>query len=125
MIKTIKWTRSDLTLPTKQTNEMSKPNTLKIDDVEYIRADKVPTNSPPIGEKRIIAADRGWVFVGDCVDNDDGSVTIYNAKNIRRWGTTKGLGELVKGPMSSTEYDPYGTVKVNPIVTIAVTGGGW
>ena len=102
---------------------MSKPNTLKIDDVEYIRADRVPANSPPIGDKRIIAADRGWVFVGDCVDNDDGSVTIYNAQNIRRWGTTKGLGELATGPTSETIRDLYGTVKVTPIVTIGVTEG--
>ena len=76
-----------------------------------------------IGDKRIIVADRGWVFVGDCEDNEDGSVTISNAKNIRRWGTSKGLGELVSGPTSSTIADDYGTVKTVPIVTIAVTGG--
>jgi len=102
---------------------MSKPDTITIDEVPYVRADSVPAAPTIIGEKRIIVADRGWVFVGDCVDEGDGSVTIYNAKNIRRWGTTKGLGELANGPTSSTQVDDYGTVKTTAIVTIAVVGG--
>lgn len=100
---------------------MSKPRTMRIDDVEYVRKDDVcPTE---IGEKRIVVVDRGWVFVGDCVDNDDGSVTIHNCLNIRRWGTSRGLGELANGPLANTKTDMYGTVKTVPIVTIAVTGG--
>ena len=102
---------------------MSKPDTITIDEVPYVRADSVPAAPTIIGEKRIIVADRGWVFVGDCVDESDGSVTIYKAKSIRRWGTTKGLGELASGPRSSTVTDEYGTVKTVPIVTVAVTGG--
>lgn len=100
---------------------MSKPETMMIDDVKYIREDSI--SSPVIGEKRIIVADKGWVFVGDCIDNDDGSVTINNAKNIRRWGTAKGLGELSNGPTSKTLVDDYGTVSTVAIVTIAVNGG--
>ena len=101
---------------------MNNTKTLMIDDVKYIREDSVvPTIE--IGEKRIIVADRGWVFVGDCTDNDNGSVTIRNAKNIRRWGTSTGLGELSNGPLSKTKTDDYGTVQTIPIVTIAVTGG--
>ncbi len=101
---------------------MSKPNTIKIDDVEYVRKDSVK-EALPIGEKRIIVADRGWVFVGDCVDNENGSVTIYNAQNIRQWGTSKGLGELATGKTSKTVLDDYGTVSVVPIVTIAIRSG--
>ncbi len=100
---------------------MSEPDTMMINKVEYVRADSVKPLE--IGEKRIIVADRGWIFVGNCVDNSDGSVTITNTKNIRRWGTTKGLGELSNGPTSKTIADDYGTVKTKPIATIAVTGG--
>ncbi len=100
---------------------MTTPQTMMIDNVKYIREDSVPTGE--IGEKRIIVADRGWVFVGDCIDNDDGSVTINNAKNIRRWGTDRGLGQLVNGPLENTVTDDYGTVKTVAIVTIAVSGG--
>ena len=87
-----------------------------IDGVEYVRADV-------IGAKRIIVADRGWVFVGDCEDMPDGSVTIRNCQNIRRWGTTNGLGELASGPAATTKHDAYGTVRCTPIVQIMVTGG--
>ena len=101
---------------------MSKPETITIDDVVYVRADSVK-QSPEIGDMRIIAADRGFVFVGRCEHQDDGSVIIRNAKNIRRWGTTKGLGEIASGPTNKTQYDDYGTVQCTPIVSIAVTGG--
>ncbi|MCP4229079.1 MAG: hypothetical protein GY771_02890 [bacterium] len=98
-------------------------STIKIGDVEYVRADSVNVRPLEIGETRIIVADKGWVFAGDCTDNEDGTVTITNAKNIRRWGTTRGLGELVNGPTSKTVVDDYGTVTTRPVVTLAVTGG--
>lgn len=94
--------------------------TINIDGVEYVKKDDVVTE---IGEKRIIVADKGWVFVGNCIDNEDGSVTINNAQNIRRWGTTRGLGELINGALPDTKYDPYGTVRCVPIVTINVVAG--
>ena len=103
---------------------MSNEITLVIDGnpVDFVRKDCV-AQTAEIGEKRIIVADRGWVFVGDCEDNDDGSVTIRKAKTIRRWGTTKGLGQLANGPTSQTVVDEGGTVRCTPIVTFAVVGG--
>ena len=84
--------------------------TVTVNGVEYVK--KGSANSPAIGDKRIIVADRGWVFAGDCIDNPDGTITIHNAKNIRNWGTTRGLGELVNGPIANkTKYDDYGTVR--------------
>ncbi len=99
-----------------------KPKTMMIDDVKYIREDSIEL-VVELGEKRIIVAEGGWIFVGDCVDHDDGTVTIKNANNIRRWGTTKGLGELTNGPLSATKYDSYGTVKTTSILEIAVIKG--
>jgi hypothetical protein len=101
---------------------MSQPKTITIDGVVYVRQDSIK-QAVEIGEKRIIAADRGFVFVGNCEDQADGSVIIRNAKNIRRWGTTKGLGEIASGPTTKTHHDDYGTVRCTPIVSIAVTGG--
>lgn len=91
-----------------------------LNGVEYVRASDVPIE---VGEKRIIVADKGFVFVGDCTDESDGSVTIRNARNIRRWGTTHGLGELGTGPTKKTVYDACGTVRCTPILTIAVVSG--
>lgn len=89
--------------------------------VRYVPADSV--KPVEISEKRIIVADRGWVFVGMCKDHPDGSVTVTSAKNIRRWGTTAGLGQLTNGPLPDTVTDNYGTVRCTPIIQIAVLGG--
>lgn len=104
---------------------MSK-ETIELDEVtikgrRYVPADSV--KPVEVGEKRIVVADRGWVFVGACEDHADGSVTIRGAKNIRSWGTSAGLGQLANGPLPNTVADDYGTVRTTPIVQIAVIGG--
>jgi len=98
-------------------------NELEVNGVKYVRKDSVSGAVRDIGEKRIIVADRGWIFVGNCEDNEDGSVTIRNARNIRQWGTTKGLGELKTGPTSKTAHDDYGEVRCMPIIQINVLTG--
>lgn len=98
-------------------------SSLILNGVEYIRKDSVPAVSHPMGSVRIVIADRGWVFVGNCEDHEDGSLTITNCRNIRKWGTSRGLGELVDGPTSTTVVDEYGTVRCIPVATIAVRKG--
>jgi hypothetical protein len=97
--------------------------TLTLNGIDYIRADSVVKASPPLGPTQIIVADKGFVFVGNVVENNDGTVTLHNARNIRRWGTTTGLGQLAAGPTPETKYDAYGTVQLTPILRIGVTGG--
>lgn len=92
--------------------------TISINGVEYVRKD-----SNHFGPVQIIVGDKGFVFVGNVQDNSDGSVTITEAKNIRQWGTTKGLGELTSGPTEATVTDFYGTVRLTPIVRINVVSG--
>jgi len=59
---------------------------------------------------QIAILDRGFVYVGNVMTDADWCY-IKNAKNIRVWGTTKGLGELRNGPLSGTKLDPTGEVK--------------
>ena len=59
---------------------------------------------------QIVVLDRGFVYVGR-VTVDSGWLTITRAQNIRRWGTTRGLGELTNGPTPKTQLDPVGTVR--------------
>lgn len=73
--------------------------------------------------KKIVVADKGWVFVGDVAENPDGTITITNAKNIRVWGTTQGLGQLRNGPTNQTVTDEYGTVVCKPVFMIDVEDG--
>lgn len=95
---------------------MSKPESIKIDDVEYVRAD-VATKCE--GDIKIVVADRGFVFIGR-VKHEPDFVVVTNAKNIRVWGTTKGLGELVAGPTSKTVLDAIGTVRIPNRAVIAI-----
>ncbi len=86
---------------------MSKPESIKIDDVEYVRRD-----SATDGEIKIAVLDRGFVYIGHVDATDPSMLILRNAKNIRVWGTTKGLGELVNGPLAGTKLDAVGTVRV-------------
>ena len=102
---------------------MTAPQTIKIDNIEYVRADARPLT----GDMKIVVLDRGFVFVGR-VEYSDDSVIITDAKNIRKWGTTKGLGELVNGPLSGTVLDAAGTViapKRAMIFTLTVDEQKW
>lgn len=76
--------------------------------------------------KQIVVIDNGFVHVGDCTSTD-GFLRIDNCKNIRVWGTTKGLGELISGPTSKTTVDVYGTVLIpnHRIVFFLKVIGGW
>jgi hypothetical protein len=60
----------------------------------------------------IIVLNRGFVYVGDVSISDNCGI-INNAKNIRRWGTTGGLGQLaLNGNTSETKLDDVGVVRV-------------
>lgn len=87
---------------------MTEPTVIKIDEVEYIRKDAVNSTD---GDIKIAVLDRGFVYIGR-VKMDGDFLILYNAKNIRVWGTSKGLGELVSGPTNSTKLDSVGTVRV-------------
>jgi hypothetical protein len=101
-----------------------KPEVIKIDDVEYLRRDSIPDTS---GDIKIAVLDRGFVYVGR-VSYEGDFMILKNARNIRYWGTTKGLGELVNGPLSTTKLDMVGTVRVPMralISLIDVVGAKW
>ena len=60
----------------------------------------------------IVIVDRGWVYVGN-ISHDGEWCVITNAWNIRKWGTSKGLGEIaINGPTDATELDDYGVVRI-------------
>ena len=76
--------------------------------------------------KQIVVADRGWVFVGDVYADDNGDRLINDAKVVRVWGTTKGLGELaLTGPTSKTVLDDSGTVRIPSRSVVAILDCKW
>lgn len=77
---------------------------------------------------KIVVVDRGWVFVGRVTTLEGDQVLIEQAQCIRRWGTTRGIGELRCGPSRATKYDPAGTVTVPGravICMLEVEGDAW
>lgn len=60
----------------------------------------------------ILVVQSGWVFVGT-MSRGEKIITLTDAACVRRWGTTKGLGELaLGGPTKSTALEPCGVVQV-------------
>lgn len=53
----------------------------------------------------ILVITAGHVLVGKAHGGADGTVVLYNARTIRSWGTTKGLGQLYDGPVKDTILD--------------------
>ena len=91
-------------------------------------APQVKTQQPIEHGLKIVVLDRGFVYIGITV-TDGEWVYITNAHNIRRWGTTKGLGQLaLSGPTANTELDAVGSIKA-PFHAlqhlIAVTADAW
>lgn len=70
------------------------------------------SRAPEPIQTHIVVLDRGFVYVGNpqFSETGDDMITLTNARNIRSWGTSKGLGELVNGPLSSTKLDDVGTI---------------
>jgi hypothetical protein len=67
---------------------------------------------------RIVIAHRGFVYVGEYTRSDS-YVTINRAHNVRRWGTTKGLGQLAAdGPRENTRLDPSPAVELHELAVI-------
>jgi hypothetical protein len=61
---------------------------------------------------QIVVCDRGFVYSGQTVIAGEYAV-ITGGKNIRKWGTTKGLGQLAEsGPTGDTVLDPVGEITV-------------
>ena len=75
----------------------------------------------------IVVLDRGFVYVGRVTVDGDWCV-IEQAKNIRVWGTTNGLGELVNGPTKNTKLDNVGNVRAPMRAVISIIDAkedGW
>lgn len=75
----------------KEETAMASVNRIKIDDVEYVRADAKPT-----GNRAVIVADRGWIFAGD-VRRENGRIYLTRAVWVFRWESV-GFAAVVDNP---------------------------
>lgn len=92
-----------------------EPETIRINEIEYVRKDSFPAVSEDGVVNhgiQIVVLDRGFVYVGR-VKTDKDWCYIQDALNVRLWGTSKGLAELTNGPLQNTKLDKAGNVKAN------------
>ncbi len=78
---------------------------------------KTAMAKPPV---TIAILDRGWVVVGRFTLKGD-ACELANAKVVRRWGTTRGLGEIAAlGPQPNTVLDDAMTVSFDIRTSVAL-----
>lgn len=68
------------------------------------------SQTPPVqGEltTAICVVQAGHVFIAkvEIPEDDSGTMRMWDARIIRRWGTSRGLGELYDGPVEKSEID--------------------
>ena len=87
--------------------------TIIVDGKKYVPAEDDSTDI------RIVILQRGWVVVGRYSQKgtqcfiDGGSV-------IRRWGTSKGLGQLAsEGPLTDTKLESTDNIQFHELVVVA------
>jgi hypothetical protein len=68
---------------------------------------------------RIVILQRGWVYIGK-LKKKGMDCTLENAYVIRRWGTSRGLGELaLEGKKVATVLDKAGVVNYHKLTEVA------
>ena len=84
-----------------------------IGGVEYV------PKEPNTSAIKIVVLQRGWVAVGRLSKKTPEECVLEDASVIRRWGTTKGLGELAAmGPRPNTVLDKAGRISFHEMTTV-------
>lgn len=107
-----------------KTNERKKMETITVNGKTYYS--EATQFDGPI---KIVILQRGWVMIGR-LERNGSDCKLHNASVIRKWGTTKGLGELAsKGRLCETILDECGGVVefdwLTVVATIAVDETKW
>lgn len=75
-----------------------------------------------MSELRIVVLDQGFVFVGLVSWRQVSSgrvIRVEKAACVRRWGTSKGLGELAaSGPLENTVLDPSPPIEAHELTVV-------
>lgn len=100
----------------KESNMGKCPNTMLVDGEKYIKASTVDSDSTV----KIVILQRGWVMVGR-LERNGSDCKLHDASVIRKWGTTRGLGEIAEGgPTRETKLDKCnGVVEFDWLTVVA------
>jgi len=82
---------------------MSKPNTITIDDVEYVRKDSMSNPSKPLdGREYVVIRSRDSGCHAGYLDSEDGTtITLVNARRLWYWSGATTLSQLAMEGVAS------------------------
>jgi len=81
---------------------MSKPSTIKIDEVEYVRADSVNSVPEVTDDFVIVRCHNAGVHAGTLVSRDANVLVLRNSRRLWRWWSKFTLSGLaMEGPLES------------------------
>ena len=84
---------------------------INVDGVTYYARDEEAS-------LKIVVLDRGFVVVG-LVSTDGDNIVIDDCSCVRRWGTSRGLGQLAaEGPQTETKLDKQPRTTVNKLQVV-------
>ena len=72
---------------------------IEINGIIYVREDTI-SGQAPSGPRAVVVADRGFIYVGQMTVQEDGSLVLADASNIRKWARG-GIGGLLSDPVAS------------------------
>ena len=103
---------------------MSKPKTITIDEVEYVRSDSVGHKAESMDgmEYKIIRAEDAGVFAGYIEKREGKEVTIRSARRLWYWSGASSLSQLanegVKNPQDCKFPDEVDRILVTDAIEI-------
>lgn len=71
--------------------------TIKINGIDYVRADQVKDGKPN-GNRAVIVVDRGWIFAGD-VERTDDRIYLTRSVWVFKWSSI-GFSAVIDNPKS-------------------------
>lgn len=107
------------TKPTDKEKLVSKPNVIKIDEVEYVRKDSV--TQEVTGDFVIVRCRNAGVHAGTLVHRDANVLELANSRRLWRWWSKFTLSGLaMDGPLES-QLDKQVYACVLPKLTLTVS----
>jgi len=99
---------------------MTKTLEVSNETYEKIKDQLEESTKENVSDIKIVILQRGWIMVG-IFTRDGNDCILRNAYNVRKWGTTQGLGELAEnGKLSDTVLDKmYGVVQFDYLTVIS------
>jgi hypothetical protein len=108
---------------------MSEPNTIRINEVDYIRKDQV-TNSDIVKDYVIVRTYSAGVFAGNLVSRNGQEVVLKNARRLWAWYGAATLSQLAmegvskpkdcKFPQEVTEITLLQAIEIIPCTDKAI-----